>query len=354
MRKLLVLVVPVGTLVTLLLIPLLFAPGDLPASAAGPASADIPPRALQAYMAASGACPGLRWELLAAIGIVESDHGRNSGASLGPDGVVTPPILGPVLDGSGGAGNATPLPIGRWANQWGLGDRWQQALGPMQLLPSTFDTWFVDGDRDGRRDPHDIDDATATAAAYLCGAARQVTDERAAVLRYNHSDAYASEVLDRAARYAQSTAPLVLADAPSIDAVLGDPRIVIYPAGRADIAAGRIDTRVLRLLAGLAVEHTLTVTSLQTGHPRCAVNGQAPGPECAVSNHFFGRAADIGALDGAVVSARNTTALAVMRQLAALPNGERPDEIGGPVDVGGPGVFSDADHADHIHIGYGA
>jgi hypothetical protein len=352
-RKLLLLV-PVGTLVTLLFVPLLFAPGDFPASATGPAGAGIPPRALQAYMAASAACPGLRWELLAGIGQVESAHGRNSGASIGPDGVVTPTILGPVLDGSGSAGNTTPLPIGRWANQWGLGDRWQQALGPMQLLPSTFDAWFVDGDGDGRRNPHDIDDAAATAAAYLCGAARQVSDERAAVLRYNHSDAYASEVLAREARYAQSTAPLVLAEAPSIDAVLGDPRIVIYPAGRADIAAGRIDPRVLRLLASLAVEHTLTVTSLQTGHPRCAVNGQAPGPACAVSNHFFGRAADIGAVDGAVVSARNATALAVMRQLAAFPDGERPDEIGGPVDVGGPGVFSGADHAGHIHVGFSA
>jgi hypothetical protein len=221
----------------------------------------------------------------------------------------------------------------------------------MQLLPSTFDAWAIDADSDGRLDPHDIDDAAGTASAYLCGGAPELSDERAAVLRYNHSDAYADQVLAWAARYGQS-GPLVLADPPTIEAVLANPRLAIYAAGRADIAAGRIDARVLRLLTSLAAEHTLTVTSLQSGHPRCAVNGQAPGPDCTVSNHYYGRAADIGAVDGVPVSARNQIALGLMRVLAALPDDVRPSEIGGPVDVGGPGVFTDSYHTDHLHIGY--
>lgn len=38
---------------------------------------------------------------LAAIGQVESDHGRSGGPHIGPDGTVTPPIYGVALDGAG-------------------------------------------------------------------------------------------------------------------------------------------------------------------------------------------------------------------------------------------------------------
>src|SRR5919199_3616006 len=41
------------------------------------ALADIPAGYLAAYLAADRHCPGLRWQLLAAIGKVESDHGRS-------------------------------------------------------------------------------------------------------------------------------------------------------------------------------------------------------------------------------------------------------------------------------------
>ena len=74
---------------------------------------------------------------------------------------------------------------------------WQQAVGPMQFLPGTFTAWAIDADEDGVANPHDIDDAVATAANYLCGGADgSITDERAALLRYNRSDAYATKVLD--------------------------------------------------------------------------------------------------------------------------------------------------------------
>jgi hypothetical protein len=137
-------------------------------------------------------------------------------------------------------------------------------------------------------------------------------------------------------------------------ALLANPNVRIYADGRDDLAAGRVDSRVIAVLLTLARDHTLVVTSLISGHSRCAVNGQPMGPNCAVSNHFFGRAADIAVLDGTAVSAGHPEVVAVMDQLAALAPPFRPDEIGGPVDTGQPGVFTDSYHADHIHIGWDA
>lgn len=349
MRRLL-LSVPALVVAGLLAIPLVFAPGDQPVADA--ARLEVPARALAAYQQAAVRCPGLRWELLAAIGFVESGHGTAGGSTLGPDGHVTPPVLGPPLDGTGTGGNTTPLPAGPWAGTWGLTGPWMQAVGPMQFLPPTFAAWAVDGDNDGTADPHDLDDAAATTAHYLCGPEGRLVDERAALRRYNPDAAYIETVLQWATRY-RSASPLAAPADASAAALLGNPNITIYPGGRDDLASGRVDPRVITVLSAVAQDHTLAVSSLVTGHPRCAVNGQVPGPDCTVSNHCLGRAADIAVLDGAPVSARHPGAVALMTQLAALPAPVRPDEIGGPVDTGQPGVFTDTLHADHIHIGWG-
>jgi membrane-bound lytic murein transglycosylase B len=80
-----------------------------------------------------GQCPGLDWTLLAAIGAVETNHGRHAGASLDPTtGEARPWIFGPRLDGAHGT---AAIPIGNRAGWWGLTGPWQQAVGPMQFLP---------------------------------------------------------------------------------------------------------------------------------------------------------------------------------------------------------------------------
>lgn len=331
-------------------IPLAFAPGDLPPTSTM-GGAGMSPVVLAAYQRAAATCPGLRWELLAGIGQVESGHGASGGAAVGPDGAVAPPILGPPLDGSGAGGNTTPMAVGGWAGRWGLTGPWLQAVGPMQFLPGTFEAWAVDGDADGRLDPHDVDDAVATAAAYLCGSAGEITDERAALRRYNASDAYVADVLAWADRYA-SAPPLVIPDRADVAALLAHPNVSIYADGRDDLAAGRVDAQVVAVLLALARDHAISVTSLVTGHPRCAVTGQRPDDDCAVSNHYLGRAADIAVLDGVPVSARHPAVANVISQLAGLAGPTRPDEIGGPIDTGEPGVFTNEFHADHIHVGW--
>ncbi|MDP9441671.1 MAG: hypothetical protein M3P34_05755, partial [Actinomycetota bacterium] len=178
----------------------------------------------------------------------------------------------------------------------------------------------------------------------------ELTDERAALRRYNASDAYVEEVLAWAARHA--AAPPLVVDQADAAALLDHAKVTIYTDGRTDLAAGRVDGRVVAVLLALARDHTITVTSLVTGHPRCAVNGQPHGPGCAVSNHYLGRAADIAVLDGAAVSAGHPSVAAVMDQLATLVAPFRPDEIGGPIDTGQSGVFTNTFHADHIHVGW--
>ena len=181
-------------------------------AAAGPESAGsaggAPARVLAAYRAADGWCPGLRWQLLAAIGAVESGHATTGGARADPvTGAVGPPIYGVALDGRAGV---RALPIGRWLGWAGLAGPWQQAVGPMQFLPATFSAWAVDADGDGTADPHDIDDAVASAANYLCGGrAGAVSDEAAALRRYNNSDDYVARVLGIAESFASGTEPIL-------------------------------------------------------------------------------------------------------------------------------------------------
>lgn len=183
---------PLLVLAGMLAIPLLSASGSgtLPTTPID----DIPERVLEAYRGADGWCEGMRWELIAGIGWVESKHGTSSGTAVEADsGEVRPWIFGPSLDGSPGVRR---LPVGPWTGWWGLAGPWQQAVGPMQFLPATFDGWAVDADGDGVANPHDLDDAATTAANYLCGGPDgSVADEREALLRYNRSEAYVLEVL---------------------------------------------------------------------------------------------------------------------------------------------------------------
>ena len=101
---------------------------------------------------------GPDWYILAAVGEVESDHGRNMGPS------------------SAGA------------------------MGPMQFLPSTWETSGVDGNGDGVANIMDPEDAIPAAAGYLKigGAPR---DWYRALYSYNHADWYVKKVLAVAEAY---------------------------------------------------------------------------------------------------------------------------------------------------------
>jgi membrane-bound lytic murein transglycosylase B len=168
----------------------------------------IPAVALQAYGYAALRFgtdqPGchLAWTTLAAIGKVESDHGRAGGATLQPDGKVVPAIIGPALNGQNGLKSVPDTDAGRYDN-----DRsYDHAVGPMQFIPGTWQQYATDGDLDGVADPNDIDDATMAAAKYLCAGDRDLATSGGwwgAVLSYNAIQAYARNVFDAANDYGQ-------------------------------------------------------------------------------------------------------------------------------------------------------
>ena len=136
----------------------------------------------------------LDWSLLAAIGQVESDHGRVGGSHLNARGVAHPAIIGPRLDGRHGTSRVRDTDAGREDRD----PRFDRAVGPMQFLPSTWAAVAVDADGDGRRDVQDVNDATLGAAVYLCASHDDLSTrsgQRAALLRYNHSRAYAVRVM---------------------------------------------------------------------------------------------------------------------------------------------------------------
>ncbi|TMR99253.1 lytic transglycosylase domain-containing protein [Nonomuraea basaltis] len=121
---------------------------------------------LELYKASATRCPGLSWTVLAAIGQVESGHGRNNGPS------------------SAGA------------------------LGPMQFMPATWKHYGVDGDGDGKSDIWSPYDAVPGAANYLCanGAGKGGQKLRKAIWFYNHSWEYVNKVMGIAEAYARTYA----------------------------------------------------------------------------------------------------------------------------------------------------
>jgi hypothetical protein len=118
---------------------------------------------LELYKQAAATCSGLSWTILAAIGQIESGHGRNVGPS------------------SAGA------------------------LGPMQFMPATWRSYGADGDGDGKADIMNPYDAVPTAARYLCvsGAGRGGSSLSHAIFQYNHSQSYVNGVLSLARAYAR-------------------------------------------------------------------------------------------------------------------------------------------------------
>ncbi|MBB6349328.1 hypothetical protein FHU36_005873 [Nonomuraea muscovyensis] len=131
-----------------------------------PVAANRPTSYLDLYKQSATRCPGLSWTVLAAIGQVESSHGRNNGPS------------------SAGA------------------------LGPMQFMPATWKAYGVDGDGDGKADIWSPYDAVPGAANYLCanGAGKGGEKLRKAIWFYNHSWDYVNKVMGIAEAYARTYA----------------------------------------------------------------------------------------------------------------------------------------------------
>jgi hypothetical protein len=279
------------------------------------ALSEIPAGYLPLYMSAAERwCPGLPWTVLAAIGWVETRHGTH-----------------PTMVSSVGA------------------------QGPMQFMPATWALYGVDADGDGVANVWSPADAIAGAARYLCAnGAGDPTTLRQAIWHYNHDWDYVDMVIAKAAEYGAAVAgglPITLAGVTgNPTALLHNPRVTMPARAAADLVDPRMDPRVIAVLEALAQAHSYNIIVVATGHSLCVGGGNST--PCNVSNHAYYRAVDISPVDGAVVSAGNTGALAVVQWLASLQGPLRPSEVGSPWDLGSPGHFTDRFHQNHIHIGY--
>ena len=296
------------------------------------ALADIPPDYLARYVTAAGTCPALTWQVLAAIGKIESDHGRSSAPG--------------VRQGINRAGCCA---------------------GPMQFNltngpPSTWDSWGTGV----RADVYDPAYAVPAAARKLCGdgLARpeavgrdpcpQVLGSAAlhtALRRYNNACWYAHEVVTLAGRYTRAAPAQIPAHDPFVRALVASPRITTTTSHgcdpAADLASGRLDLRVQSLLAVLAERHRIRLSCLRSGHSRF-VKGTT-----RVSNHTVWRAVDIDVINGQPVSRTSKVSRTLVVWLDGLQGPLRPSEIGSPFNIGRRPYFSDEGHQGHVHVGYG-
>jgi len=193
--------------------------------------------------------------------------------------------------------------------------------------PSTWDSYGVDGDHDGRVSPYDPTDAIPAAARYL----RAPRDYRAALFAYNHADWYVNEVLAKAAQYRGNHRTVIAGGGgPKLDsarAVLDSDRVTLTPIQRSDLRSGQIDERVVATLAWIARRHSVAINALKSDHLYYTVDGN-------VSNHSFGRAMDIDIVDHEICRGTRTGRCAqLVRELAAVKGADavhRADLLLGP------------------------
>jgi hypothetical protein len=297
-----------------------------------------------------GSAYGVPWQLLAAVGSVESRHGRDAGAYV-PH---TRGVLGPMQFQAGSNKAARRVDS---AGDQGFGGTWGIYRRSSGHPPYRMD---------------DPDDEIAAAAAKLAHDSAGGMLWPRALWRYNALHSYRRTVLRRAALFGMSSAcgllkqseqaPLVPPVSPAIrdsapapaapttpKGLLADDAIAFAPAAADDIAHGVADQRLVRLLGWIAQRHRIVVAVIKTGHARY-VSGTHK-----VSNHWYGRAASLSEVDGQAVGPGSQAAAALWHELKAAPRALRPDEIGAPwADPKNPRVFSGPGEQAEIHVGFDA
>jgi Transglycosylase SLT domain len=222
-------------------------------------------------------------------------------------------------------------------------------VGPLGLDPSEWRRYAVDGDGDGRVRRADPDDSAATLARLIWSRGSL----RAGIFTHNQAQWYVQAVLNEAevlegkcqATPADWTIVLPEAVVAPID---WDNLTLSNELQMDDLTSGVIDPRIVGLIGAITQQHQLTISSLRSDHSMHTASGY-------ISNHYYGRAMDIAAVDGVPCTdtAVNSPCGELARTLAYLPPVARPTELIYCFDPDGPGpAFALPDHCDHIHAGY--
>ena len=233
----------------------------------------------------------------------------------------------------------------------GMTRRQLRATGPLGLDNDEWRAFAVDGDRDGRIRRADVEDSAATLARLLWSRG----GIRPGLFVHNQAAWYVQETLDQADRIGghcrtrTSEWSVLLPEASSEPIVWSNVQLS-NDLERRDLATGAIDPRIVGLIGAISHKHEVLITALRSDHSMTTVEGN-------VSNHYYGRAMDIAAVDG--VPCTNTAASApcavLGRTLTLLPAGSHPTELIYCFDLDGSGpAFARSDHCDHLHVGFDA
>ncbi len=225
--------------------------------------------------------------------------------------------------------------------------------GPLGITDDNWKRYAVDGDADGKVRRSSPADAAATLARMIWAKG----DLRAGLFEHNHAEWYVEAVLADADAMKGSCQVKTVAYSVALPGPTNAPINwknveLSNQLEMVDIQSGAIDPRIINLLGAISQQHTVTISALRSDHPKYTTGGN-------VSNHYYGRAMDIAAIDG--VSCTNVSpdgpCGTIARQLGALPAGQEPTELiycWDPDGPANPNGFAQADHCDHIHVGFDA
>jgi hypothetical protein len=221
--------------------------------------------------------------------------------------------------------------------------------GPLGLDGSEWRTFAVDGDEDGHIRRGDPADSAATLARLIWSRGSL----RAGLFTHNQAQWYVQAALAEANRLEGGC------QMRTVDWAVALPEAGASPINWSnltlsndlemqDLTSGAIDPRIVGLIGAITQEHQLTISALRSDHSEYTTSGY-------ISNHFYGRAMDVAAVDG--VSCTDTAVDApcanLARSLAYLPAPAHPTELIYCFDVDGPGeAFALPDHCDHVHVGF--
>jgi hypothetical protein len=245
--------------------------------------------------------------------------------------------------------------VARVESNFGKGMSKEQlsSVGPLGITEDNWKQYAVDGDGDGKIQHKSPADSAATLARMIWAAG----DLRAGLFQHNHAEWYVDSVLQDAESMAGSCQVKTVAYSVALPGPTNAPinwaNVELSNSlEMVDIQSGAIDSRVLGILGAISQQHTIRISALRSDHPKYASSGN-------VSNHYYGRAMDIAAIDG--VSCTDVSpdgpCGTLARQLGALPPGQEPTELIYCFDPDGPANpngFARSDHCDHIHVGFDA
>jgi hypothetical protein len=228
-----------------------------------------------------------------------------------------------------------------------------RTTGPLGISEENWKRYAVDGDDDGKVRRETPADSAATLARMIWAAG----DLRAGLFQHNHAEWYVEAVLHDAEAMAGSCQVKTVAYSVALPGPTNAPinwaNVELSNSlEMVDVRSGAIDPRIINLIGAISQQHTITISALRSDHSKFTSSGN-------VSNHYYGRAMDIAAIDGVPCTdvSPDGPCGTLARQLGSLPPGQEPTELIYCFDPDGPANpngFAQADHCDHIHVGFDA